>query len=122
MTSIEEYLGRIDLVTAVVVALVAGGLALGINRFLQASADEVFGAVPFINGSVANAILRRRRGVPTERWVCTVCRSLNIPTATVCYHGCGKREDVAMVRAHDPAEPPTGEGPGTAGEGPAPTS
>jgi hypothetical protein len=115
MTSIEEYLGRIDLVTAVVVALVAGALALGINRFLQASADEVFGAVPFINGSVANALLRRRHGVATEPWACSVCRSVNIPTATVCYHGCGRREDVAMVRAQDPIETPAGEGPAPAG-------
>jgi hypothetical protein len=106
--AVEEYFARIDWVRAIVVGLVVGLIGLGINRFLQASADEIFGAIPFLNSSAANAVLRRRRGVPTDPWVCTVCKSVNIPTATVCYRGCGPRDAVDPAKADagsDPIEP-----------------
>lgn len=97
--AVEEYLARIDWVRAIVVGLVVGLIGLGINRFLQASADEIFGAIPFLNSSALNAVLRRRRDLPTEPWVCTACKSVNIPTATVCYRGCGPREEVGPTPA-----------------------
>jgi hypothetical protein len=107
--AVEEYLARIDWLRAIVVGLAVGLIALGVNRFLQATADEIIGAIPFLNSSAANALLRRRRDVPSEPWVCSVCRSVNIPTATVCYRGCGAREEIERSR---PDGGPNAGGPG----------
>jgi hypothetical protein len=103
--TVEEYLARIDWLRAIVVGLAVGLVGLGINRFLQASADEIFGAIPFLNSSAANAVLRRRHDLPTEPWVCTVCKSVNIPTASVCYRGCGARGEVGPPPAADGSAP-----------------
>jgi hypothetical protein len=99
--AIEEYLARIDWLRAIVVGGVVVLIAFGVNRFLQATADEIIGAIPFLNSSAANALLRRRHGLPTESWVCSVCRSVNIPTATVCYRGCGPRDEVGPPSTDD---------------------
>jgi hypothetical protein len=93
-----DYFARIDWGLAIIVGLVAGTIGLLINRFLQATADEFVTSVPFV-GELLDRVLRaRRKGPEALPWVCGTCRSLNPPSASGCYNGCGKREEIEIER------------------------
>ncbi|HEX6867873.1 MAG TPA: hypothetical protein VF119_03660, partial [Candidatus Limnocylindrales bacterium] len=88
------YLASIDWVKAIVV----GGLVIAVGavvlRFVIASTAEVGAMLPGASDAAARAVLDSRTDMPIDSWVCRECRSVNTPTATVCYIGCGPREEV----------------------------
>lgn len=98
------YLASIDWVKAIVVGgiLIAAGAV--ILRFLMASSAEVGAMLPGASDAAAHAVLDARTDMPSDSWVCGECRSVNTPTATVCYNGCGSREEVGtdLVAAGSP--------------------
>jgi hypothetical protein len=100
--SVEDYLASIDWVGAVIVGtllIAAGAIAL---RFLVASTSEVGSMLPGATDAASRRILDVRSGVPVDSWICDTCRSVNIPTATRCYRGCGAKEEVGRPLAPDP--------------------
>jgi hypothetical protein len=94
--TIEEYLASIDWVGAIVVAVVVVAVGLVALRFLVAATSEVGTMLPGAVDATGRRLLDARTDMPVDSWVCTVCRSVNTPTATRCYVGCGPREEVAQ--------------------------
>lgn len=100
--SFAEYLASIDWLGAVAVAMVAVVVGLGILRFLLATTHEVGAMLPGATDAAGRAILDARTEMPVDSWVCTTCRSVNTPTATFCYRGCGAREDLGRPLREGP--------------------
>jgi hypothetical protein len=92
--SVEEYLASIDWVWAVIVSAVLVVVGLVVLRFLLETTAEVGSMVPTVRDAAGRAILDARSGMPVDSWVCANCRSVNTPTATFCYRGCGTRDDL----------------------------
>ncbi len=103
---VETYLASIDWVGAVLVGagLVAIGLVL--LRFMMATTSELGGALPRATDAAGRRILDARPSMPVGSWLCTTCRSVNVPTATHCYRGCGPRDEVGRTLESDPLQPP----------------
>ena len=89
-----EYILGIDWAVAVVVAGVLVAVGLVLLRFLMASTSEVGHMIPGA-GKAAGRALLDARDLPENSWVCTRCRSVNMPQASHCYRGCGSREEFA---------------------------
>jgi len=94
MGDFGSYLGSIDFRVAVLLAAVIGTIAMLVRMFIQATAEEGLAALPLIGNWLARSALARRRDLATRSWFCTQCRSLNPPAATICYRGCGPREEL----------------------------
>lgn len=92
--SVEDYLASIDWVGAVVVGALLIVIGLVLLRFLTATTSEMGSMLPGARDAAGRALLDVRGQLPVESWVCVVCRSVNVPTATHCYRGCGPREAV----------------------------
>jgi hypothetical protein len=92
--SAEEYLASIDWVGAVVVSAVLVAIGLVVLHFLMASSADVGSMIPTVRDAAGRAVLDARSDMPVDSWVCTICHSVNIPTAGHCYRGCGTRDDV----------------------------
>lgn len=95
--AVGEYLASIDWAAAVLVAAVAVAVGLVLLRFLLATTSEVGSMLPGAGQAAGKAILDARGDLPVDSWVCTGCRSVNMPQAEHCYRGCGKRDDLARA-------------------------
>jgi len=102
--SVEEYLASIDWVLAVAVSAVLVVVGFVLLQFLLATSAEVGSMVPTVRDAAGRAILDARSGMPEDSWMCTVCRSVNAPTATYCYRGCGSRELLGQALPDAPAD------------------
>jgi hypothetical protein len=71
-------------------------------RFLMATTSEVGSMLPGATDAAGRRILETRADVPTDSWVCEVCRSVNTPAASLCYRGCGSRVEVGRPLPADP--------------------
>ena len=91
---VGTYLARIDWLGAAVLATAAVALALVAIRAAEHLADRL----PEMRGEMGWRLAHRGfslgRGVPSDRWVCSRCRSWNDPAASACYRGCGPRDRV----------------------------
>ncbi len=85
-----QYLGRLDLIVAVLLAALGTLIVLGVYRFVQAALDDILAAIPHVGERLAEANRNRHRQSGPE-WVCAECRSINEPNAIWCYRGCGSR-------------------------------
>jgi hypothetical protein len=85
-----RYLGGLDLIIAVVLAVLGVLVALGVYRFVQAALDDVLATLPRVGERIGEANRTRHRASGPE-WVCAECRSINAPNAIWCYRGCGSR-------------------------------
>jgi hypothetical protein len=112
--SAEEYLASIDWLWAAIVSAVVVVVGLVLLRFLMATSSEVGTMLPTVRDATGRAILDARSGMPVDSWVCTVCRSVNTPTASHCYRGCGTRDDVGQPMP----QPVAGTGDMDGGTGP----
>lgn len=101
-----EYLASIDWGAAVLVAAALVVIAMLVLRFLLATGDEVRTALPGMTNAAGKAILDARTDMPIDSWVCLTCRSVNTPTATVCYRGCGPRDTLGLPLHDGPASAP----------------
>ena len=88
------YLASIDWFRAIVVGGVVIAVGAVILRFLVASTSEVGAMLPGATDAAGRALLDTRTDMPVDSWVCRECRSVNTPTATVCYVGCGTRDEL----------------------------
>lgn len=95
-----EYLMSLNLPLAVAVGGVLVVVGLVLLRFLLATTSEVSHMVPGAGEAAGRAILDAR-GLPPDSWICTNCRSVNMPQATHCYRGCGEREVLAEPLPND---------------------
>lgn len=102
MMNVEEYLASIDWVGAFVAGVVIIIVGAVLLRFLMASTSEVGSMLPRATDAAGRKVLDARTDVPVDSWVCEVCRSVNLPTATRCYRGCGARDVVGRVMPDDP--------------------
>jgi hypothetical protein len=102
--SVEEYLASIDWVWAVIVSTVLVVVGLIVLRFLLETTSEVGTMIPTVRDAAGRAILDARSGMPVDSWVCRSCRSVNTPTATHCYRGCGTRDDLGQSLPDAPVE------------------
>lgn len=98
----EGYLASIDWIGAVAVGAVLVVIGLVLLRFLMASSSEVGSMLPGAGSSAARRLLDASRDLPPDSWVCATCHSVNRPTATMCYRGCGRREELAQPLPEDP--------------------
>jgi hypothetical protein len=101
--SAGEYLASIDWLGGVVVGAIVIAVGYVILRFLIASTSEVGSMLPGATDAAGRRILDARTQMPVDSWVCSTCRSVNTPTATLCYRGCGAKADVARALPDDPA-------------------
>lgn len=92
MGDFGAYLASIDFRLAVLAAVVLVAIAAGLRMFILAATEEGLAALPLVGSWLARSALARRRELATRSWFCTTCRSLNPPSATLCYRGCGPRE------------------------------
>lgn len=86
-----EYLASIDWVAAIVAGVLLTAIGTVLYRFVAASTTEIGSMLPGAGRVTAEAILDARTGLPVDSWVCPACRSINTPSASRCYHGCGQR-------------------------------
>jgi hypothetical protein len=103
---VERYLASIDWVGAVLVGIGLVIVGLVLLRFLVATTSELGGALPRATDAAGRRILDARTSMPAGSWLCTTCRSVNVPVATHCYRGCGLRDDVGRTLESDPLQPP----------------
>jgi hypothetical protein len=101
--SFAEYLASIDWIGALILGVLMVAVGLAILRFLVAATAEVGAILPGATDAAGRAILDARTDMPVDSWVCASCRSVNIPTATVCYRGCGPRAELGRLLHEDPS-------------------
>ena len=95
-----DYLTKLNIVQALVLAAIGVVVALAAYRFLQAAIDDILQSLPQLGERFTRAN-RSRHAANGPEWVCRDCRSINAPNATWCYHGCGSRyrqEDMRIDR------------------------
>ncbi len=95
-----DYLASIDWGAALVVGVASIAVGLVLLRFMTASTSEIGSMIPGATESAARMLDVRE--LPVESWVCAACRSVNRPTATHCYRGCGTRDELARDLPIDP--------------------
>jgi len=93
--SVGDYLASIDWLGGLLLGAVLIGVGLVVGRFLMASSSEIGRMLPGVTDAAGRKVLDARTDMPVDSWICTACRSVNIPTASLCYRGCGRREDLA---------------------------
>jgi hypothetical protein len=98
--SFADYLASINWGAALVVAAASVAVALVLLRVMTASTSEIGSMIPGATESAAR--LLDARELPVDSWVCAACRSVNRPTATYCYRGCGTRDELARDLPVDP--------------------
>jgi hypothetical protein len=95
-----EYLASINWGAALVVGVASVAVGLVLLRFMTASTSEIGSMIPGATESAARMLDARE--LPVDSWVCAACRSVNRPTATYCYRGCGTRDELARDLPVDP--------------------
>jgi hypothetical protein len=101
--SVGDYLASIDWLGGVLLGALLIGTGLVVLRFLMASSAELGAMLPGWTRAAGRRILDERTAMPVDSWVCSACRSVNTPTASLCYRGCGRREDLARPLPDDPS-------------------
>lgn len=101
-SDVGAYLASIDWVGAVVVGALVIAIGAVVLRFVMATTAEVGAMLPGATDAAGRAILDARTDMPVDSWVCAECRSVNTPTATVCYRGCGPRDELGRPLHEDP--------------------
>jgi hypothetical protein len=86
-----DYIARLDLPLAVVVAGSAVVVAFGINAFLQAASEEISRGLPTVGRWLGRSAVDLAHADEERPWFCPVCRSLNHAGAEMCYRGCTVR-------------------------------
>ena len=86
--------------------IVVGAIIIAVGyvilRFLIASTAEVGSMLPGATDAAGRRVLDARTQMPVDSWVCSTCRSVNTPTATLCYRGCGPKTDLARALSDAP--------------------
>jgi hypothetical protein len=99
-----DYVARLDLPLAVVVAGSAIAIAFAINAFLQAASEELSRTLlPGVGRWLGHSAVDLAHTEPDQPWFCPVCRSLNDAGADACYHGCAIRVRV-LERDEEPED------------------
>ena len=110
MGQVVDYVVRLDLPLAAVVAGSAIAIAFAINWFLQATSDELARALPGLGRWLGHSAVDLAHAEVDEPWFCPECHSLNDAGSEVCYHGCVVRVRVAdLGDEFDDGDP--GDGP-----------
>jgi hypothetical protein len=109
-TPTEMNTGLDVVIPIVLVAIVLVLLAIPVQRFLVAVADELVELYRTYGHVAANKALDRRHGLPQSPWFCARCSSRNGLAAKVCYKCAGRREDceLQVADAEVPAGPSAG--------------
>src|SRR5215470_16714705 len=103
----SEYVGRGEWLIAIAAFALIGVFGVALLRGLEVVLFEIGNAIHDLNSTIADALLGLRH-VPPDPWACSVCRSVNLASADVCYRDCGIRADVAIpgaVVASGPIDP-----------------
>lgn len=97
-----------------------GLLAAGVAVLVVVLAVRVAGRASNVAGRASNGsvglggwlahrtlagLLSLRSDVHDTPWICATCRSVNLPSASRCYRGCGRRADVELPRSVDEPSP-----------------
>lgn len=110
MGDFGAYLAQINWGLAVLAAVVGVAVAAVARRFILAVAEDILRALPGFGDRLGRRAIGRLPDSAASPWFCASCHSLNQPSATTCYRGCGARaaQDKGAPRGEEPASPSGG--------------
>jgi hypothetical protein len=100
-----QYITHIDWLGGLIAASLAVIVVVLAVRVAGRASDGSVGLGGWLAARTLAGLLALRSDVPDTPWICATCRSVNPPSVSRCYRGCGRRADIELPRSVDEPSP-----------------